>query len=123
MQTMDVGNARDVAAAGSGVTRHLRPRADEGSDEPLRVLRDAARALSKALNAVRALELFGYAAPDFGREIDFYEEVRRFEILLIEQALRRSGGNQARAASMLGLKKTTLNCKIKIYNINWRDAV
>jgi transcriptional regulator with GAF, ATPase, and Fis domain len=104
------------------MARRLRPRADEGTDEPLCVLREAARALSKALKAVRALELFGSSVPDFGREIDFYEEVRRFEILLIEQALRRSGGNQARAAALLGLKKTTLNCKIKVYNINWRDA-
>ena len=46
------------------------------------------------------------------------EEVRRFEINLIERALRRTGGNQVRAARMLGMKVTTLNSKIIRYGIN-----
>jgi len=32
---------------------------------------------------------------------------------LIRQALQRTHGNQRRAAQLLGVKVTTLNCKIK----------
>jgi DNA-binding NtrC family response regulator len=41
------------------------------------------------------------------------EEVQRFESELIRQALQRTHGNQRRAAKLLGVKVTTLNCKIK----------
>ncbi|MCS6806544.1 MAG: sigma-54 dependent transcriptional regulator [Acidobacteriota bacterium] len=47
----------------------------------------------------------------------FYDEVARFEISLIRQALEITGGNQSRAARLLGLNTTTLNNKIKSYNI------
>lgn len=49
--------------------------------------------------------------------LDFFEEVRRFEVRLISRALELSGGNQARAARMLGLGTTTLNYKIKCYQL------
>jgi DNA-binding NtrC family response regulator len=49
--------------------------------------------------------------------VDFFDEVRRFEIRLIGRALELTGGNQARAARMLGLGTTTLNYKIKAYDI------
>jgi DNA-binding NtrC family response regulator len=45
------------------------------------------------------------------------EEVQRFEADLIRCALARTSGNQRRAASLLGIKATTLNSKIKRYNI------
>lgn len=48
---------------------------------------------------------------------DFYEEVRRFEINLISRALFQTGGHQVQAAKLLNLKVTTLNSKIKHYNI------
>lgn len=48
---------------------------------------------------------------------DFYEEVSRFEIELINRALLQTGGHQVRAAKLLNLKVTTLNSKIKHYNI------
>jgi transcriptional regulator with GAF, ATPase, and Fis domain len=50
--------------------------------------------------------------------LDFYDEVSRFEIDLIKRALRQTGGHQGRAARLLNLKVTTLNSKIKHYNIN-----
>ena len=49
--------------------------------------------------------------------IDFYEEVQRFETHLIKMALAETGGNQSRAAKLLGIKATTLNSKIKLFNI------
>ena len=54
---------------------------------------------------------------DLDSGIDFFEEVSRFEIQLIKAALDRCNGNQARAAQMLGLRSTTLNYKIKSYEI------
>lgn len=41
------------------------------------------------------------------------EEVQRYESELIRHALQRTRGNQRRAAKLLGVKVTTLNCKIK----------
>ena len=54
---------------------------------------------------------------DISEGVDFYDEVRRFEIDLIECALAHTGGHQRRAAKLLKLKVTTLNSKIKHYNI------
>lgn len=49
--------------------------------------------------------------------IDFYDEVQRFETHLIKMALSETGGNQAKAARLLGIKATTLNSKIKLFCI------
>ena len=49
--------------------------------------------------------------------ISFYDEVQRFETHLIKMALVETGGNQAKAARLLGIKATTLNSKIKLFNI------
>jgi DNA-binding NtrC family response regulator len=119
------GGAREASAAASGgAARAARRRGPgEGADVKLDVLRDAARSLSKAMRAIKALELSGPAdPPDVGRGVDFYDEVRRFEILLIERALWHSSGSQVRAASLLGLKTTTLNSKIKGYNIKHKET-
>jgi DNA-binding NtrC family response regulator len=58
---------------------------------------------------------------DLTRGINFYDEVRRFEIDLIRRALDQTGGHQSRAARLLGLNATTLNSKIKTYNIPSRS--
>ena len=50
--------------------------------------------------------------------IDFYEEIKRYEIELIKNALHRCGGNQTQAAKLLRMKSTTLNAKIKHYGLN-----
>jgi len=52
-----------------------------------------------------------------GEAFDLNDRVREFEIKLIRAALLRSGGNQRRAATILGLKTTTLHNKIKSYGI------
>jgi transcriptional regulator with GAF, ATPase, and Fis domain len=49
---------------------------------------------------------------------DFYDEVSRFEIDLIRRALVQTGGHQVQAARLLNLKVTTLNSKIKHYQIS-----
>ena len=83
----------------------------------LRVLRELSDAISGALEAVDS-----FHPPDVRHGINFYDEVRRFEIDLIRTALRLCSGSQARAARLLGLNPTTLNSKIKCYNIDWRSA-
>jgi len=50
--------------------------------------------------------------------LDFYDEVSRFEIELIQRALLHTAGHQGRAARLLNLKVTTLNSKIKHYKIS-----
>ena len=54
---------------------------------------------------------------ELARGVNFYDEVRRFEIDLIRRALDQTAGHQSRAARLLGLNATTLNSKIKSYNI------
>lgn len=51
-------------------------------------------------------------------EGDFYQMVKEYEKFLIRRALLKARGNQARAARMLRLKPTTLNNKIKTYNLD-----
>lgn len=52
-----------------------------------------------------------------GDGLDFYDEVRRFEITLILQALKVTGGSQKKSAALLKMNHTTLNTKIKSYRI------
>lgn len=60
------------------------------------------------------------AAIDLARGANFYDEVKKFEIDLIRRALDQTGGHQSRAARLLGLNATTLNSKIKSYNLQPR---
>lgn len=83
------------------------------SKEAIQALRELAKTLSLAIDALSTHELPALAEP-----IDFYEEVRRFEIRLIQRALRETGGNQAQAARLLSLNQPTLHGKIKQYEIH-----
>ena len=51
------------------------------------------------------------------QDINFYEEVSRFEIAMIKTALHRTRGNQRLAARLLNLNSSTLNAKVKQYDI------
>lgn len=79
-------------------------------------LRPEVRDPEAALKMVAATE--GVSSDiDLARGVSFYDEVKRFEIDLIRRALDQTGGHQSRAARLLGLNATTLNSKIKSYNI------
>lgn len=52
------------------------------------------------------------------KQINFYDEVERYEIELIKTALNQCHGNQTRAAKLLHLKSTTLHAKMKHYGLN-----
>ena len=56
------------------------------------------------------------------KPICLFAELQRFESNMIRCALIRSMGSQTKAAKLLGLKKTTLNCKIKRYKIDLTDV-
>jgi len=72
---------------------------------------DAARALTQSDGEGSSEDI------DISRGVNFYDEVRRFETDLIRRSLDQTGGHQSRAARLLGLNATTLNSKIKSYNI------
>jgi transcriptional regulator with GAF, ATPase, and Fis domain len=95
----------------SGVeTKNARTTGDLG--QRAQVLKDLALALlneAQTLGEAQTLET--------ASSIDFYDEVRRFEIELIKRALKKTGGHQMRAARLLNVKVTTLNSKIKRYHI------
>jgi DNA-binding NtrC family response regulator len=46
--------------------------------------------------------------------LDLQQTVERLERTLIDQAMRRAGGNKSQAADMLGMKRTTLTAKMKV---------
>lgn len=81
-------------------------------NDKIEVLREVTTALLdevKSLGSLRKVEI--------ENGINFDDEVKNFEILLIERALEQTGGSQLRAARLLNLKHTTLNAKIKRYDI------
>lgn len=70
----------------------------------------------KLLREIQSLTEVHTVSIDEG--LDFYDEVSRFEIELIQRALLHTAGHQGRAARLLNLKVTTLNSKIKHYKIS-----
>jgi transcriptional regulator with GAF, ATPase, and Fis domain len=70
----------------------------------------------RLLCEVQSINEVGSVAIENG--FDFYDEVSRFEIDLIRRALLQTGGHQVQAAKLLNLKVTTLNSKIKHYQIS-----
>lgn len=82
-----------------------------------RVSRTVLVAIAQALTA-KAANAEAIVLPEVKFGVDFYEEVERFEVYLIRQALLHTAGNQRKAASLLGLKPTTFHHKVRLYNIS-----
>ena len=99
---------------------HVNHRA--GADLRLRLLtlKDLAHAFLEELGTVGEGTGAAAAEPSEG-PIDFYDEVRRFEVEMIQSALRRTNGVQTEAAVLLGLKPSTLHAKIKQYRLSATD--
>ncbi len=83
-------------------------------DSRLDALREVALTLLQEVESLRSLR-----PPRSSRQPRLSEAVRRFETVLIVQALEKTRGNQLRAARLLGVKHTTLNAKIKRYGISF----
>lgn len=91
---------------------------DSAFKQKLDVLKDIAFAL---IEEVESLEYVRHI--NLRRGIFLHEEVRRFEVHLIQSALERTGGHQTRAAQLLGISLTTLNNKLKRHHINLDELV
>ena len=77
---------------------------------------DDLRAMVRSLlTELESLRLPVELEPEGGLSLD--DELKRYEIRLIRVALDKADGSQTRAARMLGVKVTTLNTKIKRYQI------
>lgn len=100
-------NAVEMAIALSGDRDTLYP-----ADFPLP---RSPRLDSKAVVAWPAISF-----PDEG--LDFEQMVAHMERTILEQALRKTGGNKAQAAGMLRLKRTTLSAKLKSLSADARIA-
>src|SRR5689334_23948140 len=79
----------------------------------LGVLKEVARGLLQQLETITKS---GTAFSHIERR-NLHDEVREFEIDLINNALAQTHGHQRKAARLLGLKVTTLNAKMKRYKI------
>ena len=67
-----------------------------------------------AMTLMREVESLASRQPHTNhQQLGLQEEVHRYESELIRSALQKTRGNQRRAAKLLGVKVTTLNCKIK----------
>ena len=114
---------RAVSAGGGRVIEKLvNSLSTEGPEGRLDLLREISVALSAAVELL-AESRREPTTPEFdmARGIDFYDEVGRFETNLIRRALEQTGGNQKRAADLLGIKKTTINAMIRRYGIDPHD--
>jgi transcriptional regulator with GAF, ATPase, and Fis domain len=89
------------------------PDETQASHDKIRALKQLAFRLLREVQSIGEVHTL-----DLESGLDFYQEVSRFEIDLIKRALLQTGGHQGRAARLLSLKVTTLNSKIKHYNIN-----
>jgi DNA-binding NtrC family response regulator len=90
----------------------------------VRELKDLAYTLLKEVQGLEHDELLSSLTTpqeihrlDIEQGIKFEDVVRQFETNIIKRALTITGGNQARAARLLGIKPSTLNYKVKLYNI------
>jgi DNA-binding NtrC family response regulator len=85
-----------------------------------RVFRQKLEALKDvALMLVEEIEALDYVRSiNISRGISLPDELRMFEVHLIQSALERTGGHQTRAAQLLGINLTTLHNKLKRMNIS-----
>jgi DNA-binding NtrC family response regulator len=101
-----------VVTQHSSVSRDDAREAAAAAKDKLRLLKQLTMELHQGLEALNDVPI-----PDFAQGLDFYQEVRRFEIELIRRALMFMDGHQLKTARLLNLNATTLNAKIKHYQI------
>jgi DNA-binding NtrC family response regulator len=79
----------------------------------VKILRDVALWLIEEIDALDYVR-----SVNIRRGINLHDELRWFEIHLVQSALERTGGHQTRAARLLGINLTTLHNKLKRLNIS-----
>ena len=95
----------------------------EASDEKvfkwkLGIMRDIALRLIEEIDALEYVR-----SVNIRRGINLHEEMRMFEVHLVQSALERTGGHQTRAAQLLGINLTTLHNKLKRLDISPENIV
>jgi DNA-binding NtrC family response regulator len=112
-----VRRVRPLARArGFDESPQLADRVQELKDLALTLLRET-QSLERETLLFRLTSPEGPDRLDIENGIKLDDAVRQFESGIIQQALLITGGNQARAARLLGIKANTLNYKVKIYNL------
>lgn len=96
---------------------------ETGGDEKifkqkLDILKDIALRLIEEIDALEYVRSI-----NIRRGINLHEEMRMFEVHLVQSALERTGGHQTRAAQLLGINLTTLHNKLKRLNISPENIV
>jgi DNA-binding NtrC family response regulator len=81
--------------------------------EKVKILRNVALWLIEEIDALDYVR-----SVNIRRGINLHDEMRWFEIHLVQSALERTGGHQTRAAQLLGINLTTLHNKLKRLNIS-----
>jgi transcriptional regulator with GAF, ATPase, and Fis domain len=107
--TSTTWESTELERASANSNGHEEPATSRGK---INLVKELAFRLFREMQSIREVN-----ALSVENGVDFYDEVRRFEIDLIKRALLQTGGHQGRAAKLLHLKVTTLNSKIKHYNI------
>jgi DNA-binding protein Fis len=108
---------------GNGSTRYERPVPQQpppvDAEPPTSGLAKSQVAALKVLTEtlLRRIQSIQAQAESGNGGLDLQKEVHCFEAELIRSALIETGGRQRRAAKLLGMKVTTLNNKIKRYNL------
>jgi len=94
--------------------RNSKTAADNGQIE---LIKSITNLLLRKIEALER-ELPEVAIDQSKKGSNLYEVITSFEKNLIRDALRATNWSQKRAAQILGVKPTTLNSKIKRYEIN-----
>jgi len=123
-EAIDVGRSKQSSLSSNKTVSLRLAKSNDNGDGRLRRLVDLASALMMETQVLARDKAFADESAqlqtlDLGKGIDFYNEVQRFETALIKLALEQAEGNQAQAARLLGLRATTLNSKIKLFDIQF----
>lgn len=100
-------------------------RLDECAAEDAKIFKQKLKVMKEiALALVEEIEALGYVrSVNIRRGINLHEEMRMFEVHLVQSALERTGGHQTKAARLLGINLTTLHNKLKRLNISADNPV
>jgi len=91
----------------------------EAAEDRIEALKSLATLLLREVDSLKdvlSFRNFG-SIQQIDQGINLSNELDRYEIEMIRQAMQRSRGNQRAAAAILGTKVTTLHAKIKRYGV------
>ena len=103
--------------AGKFVTNYSRNSAMAADNNQIESIKSITNLLLRKIEALEK-ELPEVVIDPSEKGSNLYEVISTFEKKIIRDALRATNWSQKRAAQILGIKATTLNAKIKRYEIN-----